>query len=265
MVEKTLKQMSHGGLFDQIGYGFSRYSTDVAWLVPHFEKMLYDNAFLLIVYTECFHLTEDPFYKNISENIVDFISREMTSDNGAFYSAIDADSEGVEGKYYVWDFDEIFNVLGAGLGGLYTSVYDITPEGNFKGKNIPNKINDNLHTTAQEHGLPISALEEELEKARKLLLEHREKRVYPHVDDKILTDWNAMMVIALTKAGKVYDNGDFITKAKTALAFIENNLFEHGRLMARYRDEETKYNAYLDDYAYFIWAYIELYETTYDL
>jgi len=265
MVEKTLKQMAHGGIFDQVGFGFARYSTDEAWLVPHFEKMLYDNAFLLMVYTECYQVTNDPLYKTISENIVEFISREMTSKKGGFYSAIDADSEGVEGKYYVWDYDEIYEILGEDVGNLYTAVYDITPEGNFEGKNIPNKIEGFFDETAQNHHITTDELHLKLDEARKSLLEAREKRNYPHVDDKILTSWNAMMITALAKAGKTFQNGVFVERAIQASQFIEENLFVDDRLMARYRDGETKFNAYLDDYVYLIWAYIELYESTYDL
>lgn len=134
IVENTLQSMAHGGIFDQVGFGFARYSTDKEWLVPHFEKMLYDNALLLMVYTECFQVTGDPFYQRVGEEIIHFIQREMTHQDGAFYSAIDADSEGVEGKYYVWDYDEVIHVLGEELGQLYASVYDITPAGNFEEK-----------------------------------------------------------------------------------------------------------------------------------
>ncbi|MBP1971539.1 uncharacterized protein YyaL (SSP411 family) [Virgibacillus natechei] len=265
IVENTLNSMAKGGIFDHIGYGFSRYSTDEKWLVPHFEKMLYDNALLLIAYTECYQVTNDPFYKKVSEQIITFLKREMMNTEGAFYSAIDADSEGVEGKYYVWDYEEIFTILNKDLAELYTSVYDITPQGNFEGKNIPNLINKNLEHEALENNLSIEALQAQLEAAREKLLVEREKRIYPHVDDKILTSWNGMVIAALAKAGKVFNNGDYLQLAVESMAFIESNLYENDRLMARFREGETKYKAYMDDYAFLLWGYIELYDTTFEV
>src|SRR5699024_10454876 len=153
MTETTLQAMAAGGIYDQIGFGFARYSTDREWLVPHFEKMLYDNALLLIAYTECYQATENPLYEKISRQIIAFVEREMTSPEGAFYSAIDADSEGVEGKYYVWGYDEIFSVLGEELGELYTKIYNITSQGNFEGKNIPNQMENNRENVAQVNNL----------------------------------------------------------------------------------------------------------------
>ena len=252
MAEKTLQSMANGGIFDQVGYGFSRYSTDEEWLVPHFEKMLHDNALLLIAYTECYQVTKNPFYKQVSEQIIEFVKREMTSTDGAFYSAIDADSEGVEGKYYVWEYEEIFEVLGEELGELYATVYNITPNGNFEGKNNPNKIEHNVSQIAHENNLSIDELQEKLEGARKQLLQYREKRVYPHVDDKILTAWNSMMITALAIAGRVYNEDSYTNAAEKAVQFIENNLFDKERLMARYRDGETKFKAYVDDYVFLI-------------
>lgn len=263
MVEKTLHSMADGGIYDQIGFGFSRYSTDKAWLVPHFEKMLYDNALLLMAFTECYQITKDPFYKKIAEQMIEFVEREMTSPEGAFYSAIDADSEGVEGKYYVWEYEEIFDILGEDLGDLYAAVYNLTPYGNFEGGNIPNLINTDVKEFAEENDLSYESLQNELESARKKMLEAREKRVYPHVDDKILTSWNAMMIAALAKAGKVFQDTQYVTTAETALTFIEHTLFQNDRLKARYRAGEVKYNAYIDDYAFLLWAYIEMYDTTF--
>jgi uncharacterized protein len=262
MVESTLQNMVVGGIWDHVGFGFARYATDEKWLVPHFEKMLYDNALLLIVYTECYQITKKTFYRKIAEQIIHFIQREMTSEDGAFYSAIDADSEGVEGKYYVWEDEEIFDILGDDLGDIYTTAYGITPVGNFEGKNIPNLIRSNLESVADEFDLSVSALVSQLEDARQKLLSEREKRVYPHVDDKILTSWNAMMIAALAKAGKVFQNKDYLAMAERAMQFIEEKLLEHNQLKARYRDGQTKYNAYLDDYAYLVWAYLELYQAT---
>ncbi|WP_026909334.1 thioredoxin domain-containing protein [Paucisalibacillus globulus] len=265
MVESSLQHMAAGGIWDHIGYGFARYSTDEKWLVPHFEKMLYDNALLLMVYTECYQITKKPVYKQIAEQIIEFVKREMTSDDGAFYSAIDADSEGVEGKYYVWEDEEIYEILGEDLGEIYTTAYGITPYGNFEGKNIPNLIKASLESVAEEFDLTRNELRELLEGARQKLLVEREKRIYPHVDDKILTSWNAMMIAGLAKASKVFHSKDYLAMAEKAVQFIDSKLIMNNRLMARYRDGETKYKAYLDDYVFLIWAYMELYQTTFNL
>ena len=263
IVEQTLQDMAAGGIWDHVGYGFARYSTDDEWLVPHFEKMLYDNALLLIVFTECYQITGNPFYKKIGENIIAFIKREMMSSEGAFYSAIDADSEGVEGKYYVWSKEEIIQILGSELGALYCNLYDITTEGNFEGKNIPNLIDQDLDGFAEENNISLEELNSKLEEARLQLLEAREKRIYPHVDDKILTAWNGMMIAALAKAGRVFSEEDYTKMAIEAMNFIEQRLYVDNRFMARYRDGETKYKAYIDDYAFLLWGYIELYQSTF--
>ena len=267
MVEKTLNGMANGGIYDHIGYGFARYSTDAMWLVPHFEKMLYDNALLVIAYTEAYQLTKNERYKEIAEQIIEFVQREMTSQDGAFYSAIDADSEGVEGKYYVWTPDEVMNALGSELGELYCRVYDIDEEGNFAGKNVPNLIHAyaQMERIARRYRLTEEELREKLEEARKRLFAARSSRVHPHVDDKILTAWNALMIAALAKAAKVYERRDYLQMAKRALSFIETHLWQNGRLMVRYRDGEAKHLGIIDDYAYLVWAYIEMYEATLDL
>jgi uncharacterized protein len=265
MVEKTLNGMANGGIYDHIGYGFARYSTDAMWLVPHFEKMLYDNALLVIAYTETYQRTKNERYKEIAEQIIEFVKREMMAKDGAFYSAIDADSEGLEGKYYVWTPAEVIDVLGAELGELYCKVYDITEEGNFEGKNVPNLIHTRIDRIAKRYGMTEEQLQEKLEQAREKLFAARSSRVYPHVDDKILTAWNALMIAALAKAAKVYERRDYLDMAERALSFIETNLFQDGRLMVRYRDGEAKHKGIVDDYAYLAWAYIEMYEATLDL
>lgn len=255
MAEKTLQQMAKGGIYDHIGYGFARYATDRAWLVPHFEKMLYDNAQMLTVYTKAYALTGNNFYKDISEQIVEFISREMISVEGAFYSAIDADSEGEEGKYYVWPYEEIMDVLGEETGENFADFYGMTPAGNFDNQNIPNLIH--------HQGIPANVAT--LKDARHKLLKTREKRVYPHVDDKVLTSWNAMMIEALAYAGNVFHENTYIATAEKSMRFIETHLFDKDRLMTRYRDGETKFAGYLDDYAALIQAYLTLYEATFEL
>ncbi|MFC0015660.1 MULTISPECIES: thioredoxin domain-containing protein [Allobacillus] len=265
MAEHTLQAMANGGLWDHVGFGFTRYATDEKWLVPHFEKMLYDQAFLLMAYTEAYQVTRNPFYQQISEQIIQFVKREMTSEEGFFYSGIDADSEGQEGKYYVWSYEEVYQILGEQLGDLYTDAYQITKQGNFEGKNIPHLIDVDLKQVAERHQLSVHEISKQLEEARNLLLNEREKRIYPHVDDKMLTSWNAMMITALLKAAKAYQQPEYTDMASQALTFIEENMYQNSRLMARYREKDVKYKAYLDDYAYLAWAYLEYYEIDFDL
>ena len=265
MVEKTLEGLSRGGIYDHIGYGFSRYSTDELYLVPHFEKMLYDNAMLLMAYTEAYQVTGDASHKEISEQIIHYILRDMRHPEGGFYSAEDADSEGVEGKFYIWDFFEIFDHLDEELAELFCAVYDITPEGNFEGENIPNLIREPIDSFAAHNDLDAMEVRKQLEEARKILFEVREKRVHPHKDDKILTAWNGLMIAGLAKAGSVYQNQEALSAAKEAIGFIEQNLIRDGRVMVRYREGEIKQEGFIDDYAYLLWAYIELYESTLDL
>jgi uncharacterized protein len=260
MVEKILKSMYKGGIFDHIGFGFSRYSVDRKWLVPHFEKMLYDNALLSLAYTEAYQATKNEFYKEVAEKIFTYILRDMTSQEGGFYSAEDADSEGVEGKFYVWDIDEVLNVLGEDDGKFFCKYYDISGHGNFENKNIPNLISMDLDE--------IEGMKEVKEKLRALiqvLFEHREKRIHPHKDDKILTSWNGLMIAALANGGRVYGNKKYTEAAVKSIEFIFSKLIrEDGRLLARYREDDAAYLAYLDDYAFLIWGLIEVYENTLD-
>ncbi|PLR80876.1 hypothetical protein CVD25_19430 [Bacillus canaveralius] len=262
MVERTLNAMADGGIYDHVGFGFARYSVDEQWLVPHFEKMLYDNALLLYAYAETYQVTNDSRYKEIVEQIVTFVDREMTDQQGAFYSAIDADSEGVEGKYYVWSKQEIIDLLGEKNGEFYSRIYDITSNGNFEGENIPNLLQSNMAKTFSEAGLSTEDGKQKLEELRKVLLEKRTQRVYPHLDDKILTAWNALMIAGLAKAGQALQNEAYFEKAEKALQFIEKQLVVDGELLARYRDGEAKYLAYLDDWAFLLWSYLEMYEGT---
>lgn len=253
MVEKTLDSMYRGGLYDHIGYGFTRYSTDEQWLVPHFEKMLYDNALLAITYLEAFQVTHKPLYASIAEQIFTYVLRDMTDEEGGFYSAEDADSEGVEGKFYVWTPDEIYEVLGHENGKVYCQLYDITEKGNFEEHNIPNLLN----------GIPDQ--DPRLEDWRKQLFDAREARIHPHKDDKVLTSWNGLMIAALAKGAQVLQKPELIEAAEKAIHFIMNRLVrEDGRLLARYRDGEAKYEGYIDDYAFLVWGLLELYEATFE-
>ena len=254
MVEKTLDSMYRGGIYDHIGFGFCRYSTDNKWLVPHFEKMLYDNALLAITYLETYQATKKEKYGLIARDVLDYVLRDMTSKEGGFYCAEDADSEGVEGKFYLWDLEEIYSVLGEEEGRAFSSFYNITSKGNFEGRNIPNLINNNLPYENINAVKPL----------RDKLFNHREKRVHPLKDDKILTSWNGLMISAFAIAGRVLGEDKYTQAAVNAVNFILNNLIrEDGRLLSRYRDGEAKHPAYLEDYAFFINGLLELYETTY--
>ncbi|MGI6084111.1 MAG: thioredoxin domain-containing protein [Acetivibrionales bacterium] len=254
MVEKTLDAMYRGGIYDHIGFGFCRYSTDRKWLVPHFEKMLYDNALLAISYLEAYQATKKEKYGSIARDILTYILRDMTSSEGGFYCAEDADSEGIEGKFYLWDLDEIYTILGEEEGREYASFYNITSKGNFEGKSIPNLINNNL-------------LNEDINKvksSRDKLFKYRENRIHPLKDDKVLTSWNGLMIAAMAYAGRVLNESKFTRAAIKAADFINDNLVrDDGRLLSRYRDGDADYPAYLEDYAFLIQGLIELYETTY--
>ena len=265
MVVKTLKGLAKGGIYDHIGYGFSRYSVDDQFLVPHFEKMLYDNALLAIAYTETYQVTQEGLFKTIAEQILTYVLRDMQHTQGGFYSAEDADSEGEEGKFYVWTPKEIIKVLGEETGALFCHVYDITTQGNFEGKSIPNLIHQDVQQFASQNGLEDEKLLGQLEAAREKLFKVRNQRVHPHKDDKILTSWNGLMIAALAKAGRVFNQKEFILAGEKAIRFIETNLVLKNRLMVRYRDGEVKQKGFIDDYAFMVWAYIEMYESTLEL
>lgn len=253
MVEKTLDGMYRGGIYDHIGFGFCRYSTDRYWLVPHFEKMLYDNALLSMAYVETYHATKNDRYAQVAKDIYTYILRDMTSDFGAFYSAEDADSEGIEGLFYVWDPKEVISILGKEDGKLFCDMFDITSSGNFEGRNIPNLIN------TKEIDINF------IEKCRIKLFNAREKRIHPFKDDKVLTSWNALMAASFAIGGRILKDESLINTAKKAISFIKDNLVrEDGRLLVRFRDGEANILAFLDDYAYLQWAFIELYQSTYE-
>lgn len=266
MVEKTLDSMFRGGMYDHVGFGFSRYSTDAKWLVPHFEKMLYDNALLAMTYIEAYQVTGKTKYADVAEQIFTYVLRDMTDKEGAFYCAEDADSEGEEGKFYVWTPEEIMDVLGAEKGELYCKVYDITQEGNFEGNNIPNLIHKDVEEYATLKNVPTAELRVTLEEARQQLFQHREQRIHPHKDDKILTSWNGLFIMALAKGAKALQKPEYADAAKRAVDFILNRMRrEDGRLLVRYRDGEAAFPGYLDDYAFLVWGLIELYEATFEI
>lgn len=256
MAEKTLEYMYRGGLFDHIGYGFSRYSTDKMWLVPHFEKMLYDNAMLIITYLEAYSVTKKELYKNIAIKTIDYVIRELRDIDGGFYSAQDADSEGEEGKFYVFNPLEIIEVLGEEDAKYFNRYYGVTNSGNFEGKNILNLLNNDKFD--QE--------DEKINEFRKKIFDYRLSRTALHKDDKILTSWNALMIVALANAYKVLGDKDYLSYANDCIDFIKEKLVnKEGRLLARYRDNHANFLAYLDDYSFLVWAYISLYESTFDI
>ena len=272
MVEKTLQSMRQGGIFDHLGHGFHRYSTDAKWLVPHFEKMLYDQALLAMAYIEAYQATRNDEYRRTAEEIFSYILRDMTSPEGAFYSAEDADSEGIEGKFYLWTYDEILNTLGKTEGELAVQVFNIKKEGNFVEEASGKKTGVNLlhlkktlAETASALNLSPEVLSQKLEKIRKNLFSAREKRVRPLKDDKILTDWNGLMIAALAKGAQAFDEPGYAKAAIMAADFILKNMRSpDGRLLHRYRKGEASIPAFLDDHAFLVWGLIELYQASFD-
>ncbi len=215
MVRKTLDAMAHGGMYDQIGGGFARYSTDERWLVPHFEKMLYDNALLSKVYLEAFQVTREPLHERICREVLDYVLREMTSEEGGFYSATDADSEAVEGKFFVWTPAEIRAILDAEAAEYFCDYYDIQEGGNWEGKSVPN-VPHSLGSVAQRHRISVESLETLLKQSRKRVYEARLERVPPALDDKILTAWNGLMIGALARVGAVLGREEWMGAAVRA-------------------------------------------------
>ncbi len=255
---KTLKKMANGGIFDQIGGGFSRYSTDAKWLVPHFEKMLYDNALIPVNYAEAYQITRDPFYLDVLKKTLDFVLREMTSPEGGFYSAYDADSEGIEGKYYVWKKSEIKEILGSDAD-LFCLYYDVTDGGNWEGNNILCN-NLNISTVAFNFGISESEVSKILKSCSEKLLKIRSDRVPPELDDKVLVSWNSLMITAFAKGYRVTGDIRYLNAAKDCISFIEQNLFVNEKLLRTYKNGIAKINGYLEDYSYFINALLDVFE-----
>jgi len=255
---KTLTKMAKGGIFDQIGGGFHRYSTDAKWLVPHFEKMLYDNALIPVNYAEAFQITKDPFYLDVLKKTLDFVAREMISSEGGFFSAYDADSEGDEGKFYVWSKSEIKNILGDDVE-LFCLYYDVTDGGNWEGRSILCN-NINISTVAFNFGVTEDKVKEVINVCSKKLLTARSKRVSPGLDDKILTSWNALMVTAFAKGYRVTGDVNYLNTAKNCISFLEKNLFVDGKLLRTYKNGKAKISGYLEDYSYFVNALLDVFE-----
>lgn len=268
MAEKTLYEMRMGGLFDHIGYGFHRYSTDSEWLLPHFEKMLYDQAMLVMAYTEAYQATGNQFYKNTADEVISYVLRDMTADNNAFYSAEDADSDGEEGKFYIWSASEIDTLLEETDARVVKKVFNVEPDGNFADESTRTKNGVNiLHTVksydsmADDFNMSREDFRAKIDQLLQRLYDYRETRVKPYKDDKILTDWNGLMIAALAKAGRAFGNSEYIDAAMRAYEFFDIDMVTaEGRLFHRYRDSEAAVTANLDDYAFLTWGLIELYE-----
>ena len=258
-VEITLNNMANGGIYDQVGGGFSRYATDVKWHVPHFEKMLYDNGQLSSLYSHAFQVTANPLYKRVVYETLEFVNRELTSPEGGFYSSLDADSEGEEGKYYVWGEKEIKEVLKEDAG-FYLDYFGITEQGNWeKNKNIADASFSKKNVAVNEQ------ITQKLVSLNKKLFDEREKRIRPATDDKILTSWNSLMTKGFIDAYQAFGDESFLNSAKRNIDFLLKNMFaENNSLFRNYKNGKATIHGFLDDYAFFITALIEYYQVTFD-
>jgi uncharacterized protein YyaL (SSP411 family) len=256
MVELTLDKMAAGGMYDHLGGGFHRYSTDASWLVPHFEKMLYDNALLARAYLEAYQVTGKEDYARVARETLEWVLREMQGEEGGYYSTQDADSEGVEGKFYVWTGEEVRRLLGD-RAEAFCRTYDVSAEGNWEGATI-------LHRPAG-YSTADAVVEASLREAREILLREREKRVHPGLDDKVLTSWNGLMIIAMSRGYRILGDEKFLDSARRAARFLEDRMEHRGRLLATYRSGRARLKAYLDDYAFLLGGYVELFESDFDL
>lgn len=264
IVRKTCQKMAEGGIYDQLGGGFHRYAVDAIWLAPHFEKMLYDNAQLIRVYLHTFQVTKDGFFKRIAEETLEYISREMLDAGGAFYSTQDADSEGEEGKFFIWEPSEIEAILGDEDAQVFNFYYDVSEAGNFEEKNILN-VNNSIPDAARALKIPENKLNEVLERGRKALFEEREKRIKPFRDEKVLTAWNGLMLAAFAEAAAILGREDLLEIAKKNANFIIENMQADGRLLRTWKEGKAKLNGYLEDYANFTDGLVELYQASGDL
>jgi uncharacterized protein YyaL (SSP411 family) len=265
MVEVTLEKMAKGGIYDQLGGGFHRYSVDERWLIPHFEKMLYDNALLARTYFEAYQATREEWYRHIAEEILHYVFREMKSPEGGFYSTQDADSEGEEGKFYVWTRDQIKEVLGREKGTPFCAYYGVTPQGNFEGKSSVLNLASSLEKVSELYGMTVKDLKELLEEGRKKLFIEREKRIKPGRDEKILTSWNGLMISSFVDGFKVTGNERYLNEAKESVYFILQEMRKDGHLMRVFNEGKCQVKGFSDDYAFFIQALIDLYEATFEI
>ena len=270
LVELTLDHMAHGGIYDQLGGGFHRYSTDPDWLVPHFEKMLYDQALISRIYIDAYQVTHKPLYARIASEVFDYVITDLQSPEGGLYSTRDADSEGVEGKFYVWTRPQIIDVLGKRDGELFCSYFDVSESGNWSDRDDPGVPKNILHvaqdleTVAKLNKIEPDALRKSLAASRTRLLAVRAKRVPPHLDDKVLAEWNGMMIASLARGGAVLGEKKYVEAAARAARFVLDKQYEKGRLLRAYRDGHRLETAFLTDYACMIDGLLELYEATFD-
>lgn len=258
----TLDQMAYGGIYDQVGGGFARYSTDPNWLVPHFEKMLYDNAQLLSAYSEAYKRTHKPLYKKIIEETIAFCNRELYEGNGAYYSSLDADSEGEEGKFYIWRKREVDKILGPNAEN-FEEYFDITSSGNWEFKNVL-RVRKDIDSFCEEHSLDKTTFEAEVQNGIQKLFEAREKRIRPGLDDKTLTEWNALMIKGLCDAFEALGKKEYRENALKTAGFIWSTLWDGERLHRNYKEGKVSINGFIDDYAATIQAFIKLYQVTFD-
>ncbi len=273
MVEKSLQQIRLGGIYDHVGYGFHRYSTDSRWLLPHFEKILYDQALLAMAYVETFQATGKQQYADTAREIFAYVVRDMTSPDGGFYSAEDADSEGEEGLFYLWTPEELKDVLGEKEGQFIISMLNVKPGGNYADQVTAKKTGDNilhLQQSVSEIAKTLNLTEKQVktrwETARKKLFDVREKRIHPLKDDKILTDWNGLMIAAFAKGASALDEPVYAEAARCAADFVWEKLRDNnGRLLKRFRQGNAALPAHLDDYAFLVWGLLELYEATFEV
>ncbi|MGI8812343.1 MAG: thioredoxin domain-containing protein [Pyrinomonadaceae bacterium] len=262
MVKKTAVKMASGGICDQLGGGFHRYAVDAIWLVPHFEKMLYDNAQLIRVYLHLFQITKDEFFRDVAVHTLEYVKREMLDTEGGFYSSQDADSEGVEGKFFVWTPDEVASILGDDDDArIFKFFYDVSEEGNFEEKNIL-QVTYTHAAAAKVLKIDESGLRASLERGRDKLFEAREKRVKPFRDEKIITAWNGLMLAAFAEAAAILDNADYLDVAKRNADFLLRDLRRDGRLLRTWKDGRAKLNAYIEDHANLADGLIELYQAS---
>jgi uncharacterized protein YyaL (SSP411 family) len=264
MVELTLSKMARGGMYDQLGGGFHRYSVDAVWLAPHFEKMLYDNAQLALIYAHAFQLTGKAFYRQVVEETLDYVRREMTSPAGGFYSTQDADSEGEEGKFFLWTPAEVEALLGPEDARAVMRLYDVTDRGNFEGKNILHLPVD-AADVAGELGMDVQELEAAIARGRRTLVAAREERVHPGRDEKILTSWNGLMLKAFAEGSAILSRPDYADTARANAEFLLRELWRDGKLLRTHKDGRSKLNGYLEDYANLVDGLLSLYEVTFEL
>jgi len=264
MVGHSLAKMANGGIYDHLGGGFHRYSVDAKWLIPHFEKMLYDNALLMRTYTEAYQATGDPLFRKVVSETASYLIREMLQPGGGFYATQDADSEGEEGRFFVWTPEEIKEILGEENGRLFSRYYGVEEGGNFEHGTSVLHVDVDLDPLAAHLGVEPEVLRAVVSDGRQALFDHRDQRVHPGRDEKIMTDWNGLMIGSMAGASRVFGEPAWLDAAADSMRFILDAQYEDGRLMHTFKDGRARFNGYLDDYAFTVAALLDLYEATFD-